>query len=50
MAGQWDALGAAAGSGGQFMHAFMAAKQQAMQNQRLQSRRRNRSRSWPRLI
>ena len=30
--GQWDALGAAAGSGGQFMNAFMAAKQQAMQN------------------
>jgi len=29
--GQWDALGAAAGSGGQFMNAFLAAKQQAMQ-------------------
>lgn len=27
--GQWDALGAAAGSGGQFMQAFMAAKQDA---------------------
>lgn len=32
--GQWDALGAAAGSGGQFMNAFMQAKQQA-ENKRM---------------
>jgi predicted RNA-binding protein with EMAP domain len=37
--GQWDALGAAAGGGGQFMQAFMAAKQASEAKRMMQAER-----------